>query len=181
MNTHDHGPHDDDMPDSLRWSLRGLRRDTLPENDLWPAIAARLAVTAQQAPMPASAPARPRTTPFHRRPMLLATAASLVVALGIGWQLRPAATTASATADPTRQLVVREAAAMTIEYDAALRELQAGRRPVAGQPALNEIDRSAAQIRTALARDPDAHFLLERLHSLYSQRLALTQRLAALS
>jgi hypothetical protein len=114
--------------------------------------------------------------------MLLATAASLVVALGIGWQLRPAATTAAgAGADPTRQLVAREAAAMTIEYDAALRELQAGRRPLAGQPALNELDRSAAQIRTALARDPDAHFLLERLQSLYSQRLALTQRLAALT
>jgi hypothetical protein len=181
MSTHDHGPHDDDMPDSLRWSLRGLRRDTMPENDLWPAIAARLAVTAQQASTPASSPARPRTIPFYRRPLLLATAASLVVALGIGWQLRPAATTAGATADPTRQLVAREAAAMTIEYDAALRELQAGRRPLAGQPALNELDRSAAQIRTALARDPDAHFLLERLHSLYSQRLALTQRLAALS
>ena len=181
MNSNKHGPQDDDMPDSLRWSLRGLRRDTMPENDLWPAIAARLAVTAQQAPMPASSPARPRTIPFYRRPLLLATAASLVVALGIGWQLRPAATSAGATIDPTRQLVAREAAAMTIEYDAALRELQAGRRPLAGQPALNELDRSAAQIRTALARDPDAHFLLERLHSLYSQRLALTQRLAALT
>jgi hypothetical protein len=131
--------------------------------------------------MPASSPVRPRTIPFYRRPLLLATAASLVVALGVGWQLRPAATTSSTAADPTRQLVAREAAAMTIEYDAALRELQAGRRPLAGQPALNELDRGAAQIRTALARDPDAHFLLERLQSLYSQRLALTQRLAALT
>ena len=181
MNSNKHDPQDDDMPDSLRWSLRGLRRDTMPENDLWPAIAARLAVTAQQTPMPASLPTRARTMPFYRRPLLLATAASLVVALGIGWQLRPAATTAGAAADPTRQLVAREAAAMTIEYDAALRELQAGRRPLAGQPALKELDRGAAQVRTALARDPDAHFLLERLQSLYSQRLALTQRLAALT
>ena len=48
------------------------------------------------------------------------------------------------------------------------------------QPALHELDRSAAQIRTALARDPDARFLLERLRRTYSLRLALTQR-AALS
>ena len=75
-----------------------------------------------------------------------------------------------------------EARAMTREYDAALREVEASAPEATAtqQPALHELDRSAAQIRTALARDPDARFLLERLRRTYSLRLALTQR-AALS
>jgi hypothetical protein len=43
---------------------------------------------------------------------------------------------------------------------------------------LRELDRSARQIRTALARDPEARFLLERLRRTYSLRLELTQRAA---
>jgi hypothetical protein len=41
-----------------------------------------------------------------------------------------------------------------------------------------KLDRSAAQIRGALAKDPDARFLLERLRHTYAMRLALTQRAA---
>ena len=69
---------------------------------------------------------------------------------------------------------------MTREYNAALREVEASapRSTTTSQLALRELDRSAAQIRTALARDPDARFLLERLRHTYSLRLALTQRAA---
>ena len=56
---------------------------------------------------------------------------------------------------------------MTREYQAALRELDSATtdRPATNKaaPALRELDRSAAQIRTAMTRDPDARFLLERL------------------
>ena len=48
----------------------------------------------------------------------------------------------------------------------------------AAPPNCKVLDRSAAQIRTALARDPDARFLLDRLQRTYTRRLALTQRLA---
>jgi len=41
-----------------------------------------------------------------------------------------------------------------------------------------DLDRSAAQIRSALAKDPDARFLLDRLRHTYAMRLALTQRAA---
>ena len=44
--------------------------------------------------------------------------------------------------------------------------------------ALRQLDRSAAEVRSALAQNPDARFLLDRLQKLYAQRLALTQRLA---
>ena len=166
--THDHDPRDAAAHDALRLALRGLRRDALPARDLWPELAARLAQTPQRAP----GPRRARWMPAF------ALAASLVLAVGIAWQLRP-----PSVPDPSAQLIQREAQAMTREYHAALFELErsapaADASPVA--PALHDLDRSAAQIRTALARDPDARFLLERLRRTYAQRLALTQR-AALS
>lgn len=153
--------------DSQRLALRGLRRDAPPARDLWPQLAARLAQTPQHAPI---APRRPRWVPA------LALAASLVLAVGIAWQLRPVP-----MQDSSARLIQREAQAMTREYRAALFEVersapQADASPVA--PALHDLDRSAAQIHAALARDPDARFLLERLRRTYAQRLALTQRAA---
>jgi hypothetical protein len=74
----------------------------------------------------------------------------------------------------------RQADAMTREYQAALREIEAttpGRTDAHPEAAaLRELDHSAKQIRTALERDPDARFLLDRLRKTYTQRLAITQR-----
>ena len=100
------------------------------------------------------------------------TTASLLLAVALVWQLRP-----SQQAPGDETLIAREAQAMTSEYRGALQELSAS-APVAtsADPALDELDRSAAQIRSALARDPDARFLLERLRHTYALRLALTQR-----
>jgi hypothetical protein len=47
---------------------------------------------------------------------------------------------------------------------------------LAGAADLRELDRSEAQIRGALLRDPNARFLLDRLQHTYALRLALTQR-----
>jgi hypothetical protein len=149
----------------LRLALRGLRRDDLPARDLWPDLAARLARTPQYATT--SAPPRVWVP-------ALALAASLLLAVGLAWQLRPVV-----GPDEPGRLIQREAQAMTREYRAALYELERSAPPPAASPvtpALHELDRSAAQIRTALARDPDARFLLERLRKTYAQRLALTQR-----
>jgi len=170
MNIRDDNDNHDVIGDELRWALRGLRRDTPPEHDLWPAIAARIAAS------PATAqPARP---PHRFAP--LALAASLLLAVGIAWRLQ-APVPAPATEVPSADLLGREAQAMTREYDAALHELRASAPQAdAPDPAMRELDRSAAQIRSALRRDPDARFLLDRLRHTYSLRLALTQR-AALS
>ena len=163
--THD---FDNDSGDArLQLALRGLRRDVPPGRDLWPDLAARLAKTPQQAPVAA----RPR-----RWMPAFALAASLLVAVGVAWQLRPIA-----APEASSDLIQREAQAMTREYRAALLELERSAPPPAASPvtpALHELDRSAAQIRGALARDPDARFLLDRLRSTYAQRLALTQRAA---
>lgn len=165
--------HESPLDDRTRWALRDLRRDIVPEHDLWPQVAARIA-----AGTPAVDAGR-ATWRSPRRLAPLALAASLLLAVGVAWQFWPPRQSAT---QPTAELMQAEAHAMTREYTAALREVEASVPEAASsqQPALRELDRSAAQIRTALARDPDARFLLERLHHTYSLRLALTQR-AALS
>ena len=171
--------HDDaptPLPDALRWELRALRRDLEPSTDLWPSIAHRIATTPQRTPANPTVSLPKRLVPF-------AIAASLALVVGVTWQQRPApAPTGASGTDPHPQLLAREADAMTREYQAALKVMDTGvpTRRSSVAPELQVLDRSAAQIRTALARDPDARFLLERLRRTYSLRLALTQR-AALS
>lgn len=157
----------DNLPDALRWSLRGLRQDTQPQHDLWPAIAQRIAGTPQVAAAPAAT--------AWRRHAPLALAASLALAIGLAWQLRPAGNAVGS--DPGADLITAEADAMTREYQAALREFESTAPGINDTAFLHDLDRSAAQIRTAMARDPGARFLLDRLQHTYARRLALTQRL----
>ena len=171
--TDDSGLDNAPLDASLRLPLRGLRRDREPDRDLWSDIAARIAAPAAASPRRRNAS---RYAPW-------ALAASLVLSVGIAWRMQPPPAPAPGTpaSNAAGSLSMdREADAMTREYHAALRELQASTpdRPAARpeQPALRDLDQSARQIRTALARDPDARFLLERLRHTYTLRLELTQR-----
>ena len=158
MTPHDPVPLSDD---ALRWQLRALRQDVPPARDLWPDIAARLATAPQQV---TATPARrrQRVAPF-------ALAASVLLAVTMTWQLQRA---------PQGDAVIqREAAAMTRDYTGALAQMdtQAKASPEYA-PALHALDQSAAEIRHAIATDPQARFLLEQLRRTYARRLALTQR-----
>lgn len=155
----------------LLMQLRGLRTEQVPASDLWPGIAARIAQgPADGNVLPLS---RRRTAAMRLAPFALA--ASLVLAVGVAWQQHPGF--GSAAADPQAAMIERQAQALTREYEGALRELQAAGVPATpAATALHELDRSAAQIRTALARDPDARFLLDQLRRTYDKRLELTQR-----
>jgi hypothetical protein len=143
----------------LRWRLRQLPRDVEPPRDLWPQIESRLDL------------------PARRRPWLagFALAASVTLAVALAWQLR-VPTPEPEAATPRIALVQREADAMTLEYQAALREFAGAPMPQPLEPALATLDASALQIRAAIARDPDAVFLLDRLRSTYARRISLTQR-----
>ena len=167
MTTHDIGT-DDNGDAALRMALRQLRRDRMPERDLWPRIAADIAAPAGGRSDVRRA-GRSRFVPW-------AIAASLLLAVSLAWQLRPLR-----PHDGEARLLTHEARAMTREYQGALKVI-ASSTPAgaASTPALRELDASAAQIRGALARDPDARFLLDRLRHTYALRLALTRR-AALS
>lgn len=168
---HDSGHHNNvqALPDTLRWSLRALRRDVVPKHDLWSGIAARIA----ESPAGMAPVVDRRLGRRWHGAAPLAIAASLVFAVGVAWQLSPVSPQAGASQAAN---LAHEAAAMTREYDAALREVATPDR--SSFPALGELDRSAAAIRTALTRDPDARFLLDRLRHTYERRLALTQRIA---
>ena len=87
----------------------------------------------------------------------------------------PIATTAAATKKQA-PLVQREAETLTVQYQAALREIDAQAVPAGWQPGLDALDRSAAEIRGALRRDPNSRLLLERLRDTYTRRLALSRR-----
>lgn len=182
MNERKHPGHIDDegdapMPDDLRWKLRGLRRDIPPGRDLWPGIVERLEKLEKPEEPSGNAWRIASSRRRNRFVPTIALAASLALAVGLSWQQRASVDPAS---DPGAQLISAEAEAMTLEYQAALRELQGATPPraTANSPALQELDRSAAQIRTALTRDPEARFLLDRLQHTYARRLELTQRLA---
>ena len=155
---------DDALDPRLRAGLHQLRRDVPPVRDLWPQIEARIAMT--QRATPPRRVVRDRFVPW-------ALAASVLLAFGVAWHMQRPQPSVEA------RLITHEAHAMTREYQGALKVIAssapAGIRP---DPALRELDRSAALIRSALARDPDARFLLDRLRHTYSLRLALTQRAA---
>ena len=159
MNPHDSLPSTDD---ALRWQLRALRQDVPPSRDLWPDIATRLAAVPQQHATPRSR--RGRVMPF-------ALAASVLLAVTVTWQLQRA---------PSGDVLIqREAAALTRDYAGALAQLdrQVNASPEIA-PALHTLDESAAQIRHAIAKEPNAHFLLDQLRRTYARRLELTQRAA---
>jgi hypothetical protein len=152
----------------LRLALRGLRHDIAPERDLWPGIASRIEAMPRQA------------MPRRHRPWLLslAAAASLAAALGLSWHLAaPGKLDANPLAVPAApSLVQRETDTLTVQYQAALREVDARPLPVGWQPGIDALDRSAAEIRAALRKQPDSRLLLERLRDTYTRRLALARR-----
>ena len=170
--------HDHDLTAALLMQLRALRTPEPPAGELWPDIAARIAAQPQAAA--AASPRRARLFPA------IAAAAVLALAVGVGWQLRPpgagpAHASAAATAVPavpTAPLVI-VADAMTREYRGALREVPAPRPATPGYDSLLELDASAAAVREALALDPEAVFLLQRLQHIHARRLALTRQLAS--
>jgi hypothetical protein len=164
--------HEDDAPldATLRLQLRGLRRDIAPEADLWPGIAARIAEPRRQV--------RPRSGAQRYAPWALA--ASLVLAVGVAWKMQPPPAATDLAPSVEARLLAGEADAMTREYRAALQEVQASKAaapPPQALPALDELDRSALQIRNALDEAPGARYLLERLRHTYTLRLELTRRL----
>lgn len=153
--------HDIHNDSELRWQLRQLPREREPGRDLWPGIAAQLGPQAR-----VSGPRRA----MRWWPLGLAASAVLAVGLlSIGSAPAPSAPSLASA-------VNRQADAIVTEYQAALAQFQGAPLPEEIEPALDELDRSAARIREALAAEPDAVFLIDQLRRTYARRLALTQQ-----
>lgn len=147
----------------LRMALHGLRQDIAPARDLWPGIAARLS------PQSAVASRQPRTWPW-------ALAASMLLALGLGWQggLRSVRPVPVGPSQPAA--MPTQAEALTLHYEAALREFDVAQVPESWQQGLRALDHSAEQVLAALRLQPDSQQLLERLRWIYARRIALSRR-----
>lgn len=170
MNERTHSPGLDDGDAALRLALRGLRQEREPGRDLWPGVEARIHALPQ-----AVAP----VAQHKRWAWPLAMAASMLLSAGLAWQMRPgdAPAPVQPTDDPVvATLVQREASTLTVQYQAALRELEFQPAPANWQPGLEALDRSATEIRSALQQNPDSRLLLERLRETYTRRLALSRR-----
>lgn len=136
---------------------------------------------------------------FRRRNAGYAAAAAVVLSVAVTWQLLPVEPAVDPAADPDNVVATRATAggdspllraadALAREYQGALREVEAttssgahagdDHATAATLPAgLDaELERSAAEVRAALARDPDALHLFHRLQRIYAHRLALSLR-----
>ena len=168
MSTHDH-----DSDHDLLARLRALPSERDVPTDGWARLSAQLPLREPQA-----APA-PRDNvvalPIRSRrrwwlPVGAALAASLAVYAVAPWRhAQPEV--------PVPSALQLQAAAMTEQYQQAVASLPDGRAPE-WQPALHELDESAAQIRAALAQDPRAPHLLGQLKRTYALRLELTRQAA---
>jgi len=173
MSTHE-TDHDHDV--ELQARLRALPGQRMPPADGWARLAAQLPpreaapATAVPPDNVVALPQRPR----HRwwLPVGAALAASLAVYAVAPWRQSPLAAPA-----PAPSLLQLQASAMTEEYRQAVASLPGPRAPE-WQPALHELDESAAQIRAALAQDPRAPHLLGQLKRTYTLRLELTRQAA---
>lgn len=164
--------------------LRRLPHERDPGRDLWSGIEARIAVASTQP--------RRRGVFFGG----LALAASLAALAVFVIRMVPAppddaapvaaagvergmhAAPASSVAPPSPGTLRGDADALTLEYRLALQPFAAAALPPPLRAAAQELDASAAELRTALRAQPDAAYLLERLRHTYDQRLKLAQRVA---
>ena len=146
----------------LRWQLRQLPRELDLPRDLWPAIEAGIRH-------------EPVVRKPRRWPAALAAAATLVIAAGWYWRADQAPAP-MATEQLEAKIVSHEARAITDEYQAALRQFDGAPVAPTVEPSLAQLDRSVAQIQSAIVADPDSIFLLDQLRRTYARRLELTQR-----
>ncbi len=164
--------------DALRNRLRALPACRPVPQDGWTRLMASLPPRQEgRAALPAQPPASVSLRSRHRRhrwawPLggALAAGIALYALLPTALQVQPAA-----PGMPTTLQV--QASAMTEEYRQAMAVLPE-QRVADYQPALAELDRSAAQIRDALAQDPRSRHLLEQLQRTYALRLELTRQAA---
>lgn len=148
----------------LRLALRGLRVDVAPQEDLWPGIAARLSLPRVGARPPSAG------WPW-------AAVATTLLAIGLLWSGGAQTVRPVPISPPRAAALPLQAEALTLHYQAALRELgQVPAAPESWQQGLHALDHSAEQVLSALRLQPDSPQLLERLRWIYARRIALSRR-----
>jgi hypothetical protein len=147
----------------LRRRLAQLPRELPMQRDLWPGVLARIA------------PQAPRRRRARRWMGGFALAASLALAAILALGPEPLGLGTPALPAPRDPLLI-QADTLAAEYRGALRELGPIAFPPELVPTVADLDSSVAELHQALASDPSADFLLDRLRNAYAQRLRLSQR-----
>jgi hypothetical protein len=138
-----------------RNKLRKLGQDVQPQRDLWPQIAARIAV-------------RPAT---QRWRMGLGLAATMIVACGvaaIAWRMQSGNTAALAVTAPARDAAVAASAPLAWAVPS---------NPVLATAA-RDLDVANVQLQRAIERNPRAVFLVGLLNRTNDQRMRLLRQAA---
>ncbi|MDH5823731.1 hypothetical protein QFW77_12110 [Luteimonas sp. RD2P54] len=165
MNEHDERDRRDE---ELGRRLRSLPREMVPPARAWARVEARIGA----APLPRAPRGSDRMSGRWRAVAGLAAAASLALLLVSVLSPRQARLPAASLA------TVQQAERMRGEYRAALASVPAEEIPAELQPALAELDHSAASIFVAIREAPGSRYLLDQLQRTYAQRLQLTRRAA---
>lgn len=176
MNNHENDPRHDD---ALIQGLRGLPAERVPPAAVWQRIAADI----EHAPRSLRAPAAPVSladvavagrAPRRHWPRY-AAAAVLVALIGMaGISLLPQQPAASVAVEESP--LQHQANTITYQYRQAMATIPQDNLAAELQPALRELDESAGSIRSAIAKSPDAAFLLGQLQRTYALRLELTRK-----
>jgi hypothetical protein len=151
----------------LKQKLDALPTERQPENDLWPGI--DLALHAEK---PHSA--------FSKPQRWLASAAALIVAVGLGWVLQPLWHTQNDVALNGEALV--QALSQQHEQNKTTLLVSLKDTPALTnnwEEQLTELEEAAEAIKTALKEDPDNTALLRMLQSVYQQQFLLIERVHA--
>jgi hypothetical protein len=162
----------------LRWQLRQLPKVRDVPESAWQSINKTLDETLQDAQQQRVSYSKKASKSWP----IWAFAASLAAVLAIGLPLWLNKPTTTAPNNPQAQMMAHEVDLMSLEYQAALKEMShAGDQGQLvedhAQLELKLLDDSAQQIRHAISQNPSATYLLTMLRRTYMQRLQITQRL----
>ncbi len=151
----------------LEQQLNALPRERQPDKDLWQGI--DLAIQA-----------RTDAPQAKRQPVWLASAAVLMVAVIIGFMMKPFST--APDTDPlTGQSLVNALSQQHEKEKSALLVSLEDTPAVTGnwQEQLTELEEAAEAIKAALQEDPNNTALLRMLQSVYQQQFLLIERVHA--
>jgi hypothetical protein len=157
----------------LRWRLRQLPKERDVPANAWDALEAKLQSAVQVSEHGSRKP-RTRWPAFA-----LAVSVVVIAMLAVPLWMKQSKV---APVDLQAQMMSRQVDFMSLEYQAALQELdhadaQGKLANSADHSELKLLDSSAEQIRHAIMQNPNATYLLDMLRRTYMQRLQITQRL----
>jgi len=147
-----------EFDDALQSAISKLKKDRLPQRDLWTGIEMALLKDNRR-----------------RTPWIAIAASLLVCVIAVSWWLRPHRT------DDSAAVHVNYAEQLTAQHRNTMAALQAAYRNTPAvttnwMDQLNAMERASESVRQALQNDPDNVALLKMLNDVYQQEIDLLRK-----